>query len=135
MSRESGARQELRVLHAEDVLPAQQDVVRFASRLPFDAADLGRIALIASELASNLVKHGGGGSLTITLLEAPRGVRVTAEDHGPGIPDVPQAMQAGFSTAGSYGDGLAALRELADRFALESTPGRGTRVEVDKWLA
>lgn len=125
----------LRVFRTEDVLWARQEAKRFAATLPFDRADLQRIELAASELASNMVKHAHGGKLLVDRVERDgmQGVRMVAEDQGPGIADLEQALGAGFSTAGSLGDGLSALRDLMDKFEITSRVGVGTRVEVEKW--
>jgi serine/threonine-protein kinase RsbT len=121
----------------DDVLWARQEVRRFIQPAGFPAPDVERIDVAVSELATNLVKHGGGGRLDATHVSTgPReGVELVAEDHGPGIPDVPKALADGYSTTGTYGAGLATLRELMDLFELHSTPGAGTRVKVVKWVA
>lgn len=126
----------LRVRAQEDVLWARQETVRFCAGLPFKPADLGRIEVAVSELASNMVKHAHGGRLTVTWLEREghRGVRMRAVDQGPGIPNLGQAMEPGFSTAGSLGDGLAMLEESMDKLQITTEPGHGTTVEVEKWL-
>jgi serine/threonine-protein kinase RsbT len=124
----------LAVRAMDDVLWARQEVRRFVGALGFGPADVERIDVAASELATNLVKHGGGGKLELTRLTAPRaGLAIVAEDQGPGIPDVAAAMADGFSTTGTYGAGLATLKELMDCLEIHSAPGRGTRVEVRKW--
>ncbi|WP_449657612.1 SpoIIE family protein phosphatase [Streptomyces afghaniensis] len=92
-------------------------------------------ALVATELATNLLKHAEGGQVLIDVVAppAPREggakswvVQIAAIDHGPGIADMPAALRDGFSTTGSLGAGLGTCQRLADDFALHSTPGRGT---------
>ena len=61
------------------------------------------------------------------------GVRVTFTDAGPGIADVAQAMQDGYSSSGSLGLGLPGARRLVDEFNLHSVPGQGTTVTIVKW--
>lgn len=135
-SGDSATRVDLSVRKHEDVLLARQDVVRFAAGWAFRSEDLGRIGVIVTELASNLIKHAGGGRLECRALAGGRpGICIVAHDEGPGIADIEKALQPGFSTAGSYGDGLPTVRELADQFIFESELGRGTRVEVHKWVA
>lgn len=124
----------LAVRSLDDVLWARQEVRRLAGALGFGATDVERLDLAAAELATNLVKHGGGGTLELTRLAAPRaGLALVAEDQGPGIPDVAAAMADGFSTTGTYGAGLATLKELMDTLEIRSVPGQGTRVEARKW--
>ncbi|MEV2194608.1 ATP-binding SpoIIE family protein phosphatase [Streptomyces phaeochromogenes] len=92
-------------------------------------------ALVATELATNLLKHAKGGQLLIetvppTVLPAGQKatsvVQIAAIDHGPGMADVPAALRDGFSTASTLGAGLGACRRVADDFDLHSVPGRGT---------
>ncbi|MFE6525428.1 SpoIIE family protein phosphatase [Streptomyces sp. NPDC057794] len=92
-------------------------------------------ALVATELATNLLKHAEGGQVLIDVVDPPvlrdgreesRVVQIAAIDHGPGIRDVPAAVRDGFSTTRSLGAGLGTCRRLADDFGLHSTPGRGT---------
>lgn len=124
----------LRVKAMEDVLWARQEAMRFCAELGFKPEDLGRVEVAVSELASNMVKHAHGGRLHLTRLERDGrvGVRMAAVDHGPGIPNLQQALQPGFSTAGSFGDGLTMLEETMDKFHITSD-SRGTTVEVEKW--
>ncbi len=92
-------------------------------------------ALVATELATNLLKHAKGGQLLIETVpppvlpagqEAVSVVQIAAIDHGPGMADVPAALRDGFSTASTLGTGLGACRRIADDFDLHSAPGRGT---------
>jgi anti-sigma regulatory factor (Ser/Thr protein kinase) len=92
-------------------------------------------ALVATELATNLLKHAEGGQVLIDVVAPPvlrdgrersRVVQIAAIDHGPGIHDVPAALRDGFSTTRSLGAGLGTCRRLSDDFALHSVPGRGT---------
>ncbi len=62
------------------------------------------------------------------------GIRAVFADSGPGIADLDEAMQDGFSTAGSLGLGLPGSRRLVDEFAIESRPGEGTRVVITQWV-
>ncbi|MFK8906576.1 SpoIIE family protein phosphatase [Streptomyces sp. YS-3] len=92
-------------------------------------------ALVATELATNLLKHAGGGRITINLVDgvdtsaapgAPS-VQMVSLDHGPGILDVEAALRDGHTTSrSSLGAGLGACRRISDDFDLHSTPGRGT---------
>ncbi|MFC8568519.1 SpoIIE family protein phosphatase [Streptomyces sp. NPDC057245] len=94
-------------------------------------------SLVATELATNLLKHAGGGTVLIDVVAPPvlaAGhdgallVQVATVDHGPGIADVPAALRDGFTTTGSLGAGLGTCARLADDFDLHSVPGRGTVV-------
>ena len=94
------------------------------------------LVLAASELATNLVRHSDhGGTITCRLLRHRRGVEVEALDSGPGIADVDQAMQEGFSTTSkSLGSGLSSARDLVDEFEIDTKP-EATRIRMRKWLS
>ncbi|MFJ8810580.1 ATP-binding SpoIIE family protein phosphatase [Streptomyces sp. NPDC102490] len=94
-------------------------------------------ALVATELATNLLKHAGGGLVIVDVVAPPvlaadgqarPRVQITTVDHGPGIADVSEALRDGFTTTGSLGAGLGTCARLADDFDLHSVPGRGTVV-------
>ncbi len=94
------------------------------------------VATAVSELANNLFFHASrGGTITLTPLkrEGEIGIEVVAEDDGPGVPDVEQAMQDGFSTSGGLGGGLPGVKRLMDEFEITSTVGVGTRIVARKW--
>ncbi|MET7454667.1 SpoIIE family protein phosphatase [Streptomyces sp. NPDC005574] len=91
--------------------------------------------LVATELATNLLKHAGGGHLLVEVVTPPVPadgrdaggcVQIAAVDHGRGMADVAAAARDGFSTACSLGAGLGTCRRVADDFELHSAPGRGT---------
>lgn len=89
-------------------------------------------ALVATELATNLLKYAGGGRILIEVVDPPTPsdgaclVQIAAIDHGPGMSDVAAALRDGFSTTRSLGAGLGTCRRIADGFGLHSAPGRGT---------
>lgn len=101
---------------------------RIASELAQDLGlqdtDVGRVGIVVTEAATNLVKHAGGGELLIRGLEheGSRGVGMIALDRGPGLPSVAEAMRDGFSSAGSPGTGLGAIRRQSTLFDLYSLP-------------
>jgi anti-sigma regulatory factor (Ser/Thr protein kinase) len=93
-----------------------------AERMGFDAEDTGRVGLVATEAATNLVKHAQGGEIVLSTVQEPetRAVEIVALDHGPGIRDMANAMRDGFSTVGSLGGGLGAIRRNSSCFDLYS---------------
>ncbi|MBL1086880.1 SpoIIE family protein phosphatase [Streptomyces actinomycinicus] len=97
-----------------------------------DARRTAAAELVATELATNLLKHAGGGHMVVNLVAPPAGgpgtsVQVFSLDHGPGIADVATALRDGSSTAaGSLGAGLGSCLRSASAFRLHSVPGRGT---------
>ena len=128
---------ELRVpINADaDIVTARQEGRRLASQLDFTPSDLTVIASAISEIARNIVEYANTGEVSIALIEknGRRGVMVVAQDIGPGIADVPAALQDGYSTSGSLGLGLPGARRLMDEFEIHSEVGRGTRVTMRKW--
>jgi serine/threonine-protein kinase RsbT len=120
---------------AEDVVSVRQMVRQRAVELGFNLVDQTKIVTAASELARNTLQYGGGGTVTIDTVEnlGRRGVRLTFEDDGPGIPDVEIAMRDGYTTGGGLGLGLGGARRLSSDFSIQSAPGQGTRVTITRW--
>jgi anti-sigma regulatory factor (Ser/Thr protein kinase) len=99
-----------------------------ADRAGWDPTDVHRVGLVATELATNLVKHAKGGEVLISFQGPPATeVELIALDRGPGIPDVGAALRDGHSSAGSPGTGLGAIRRQSEDFDIISLPG-GTAV-------
>ena len=96
----------------------------------FSAEVAGKVAIVATELANNLLRHAGGGELLLqTLGNGEKAViELLSIDRGPGMHDVTLCMRDGYSTAGTPGTGLGAMRRLADLFDIYSQPGEGTVV-------
>ena len=120
---------------AEDVVTARQRVRAKAIEQGFSLVDQTKLVTAASELARNTLQYGGGGIMHVELLNegARRGVRLVFEDRGPGIADVSLAMRDGHTTGGGLGLGLGGAKRLSNEFAIESTPGVGTRVTIARW--
>jgi serine/threonine-protein kinase RsbT len=120
---------------SEHVVIARQAVRQRAIELGFSLVDQTKIVTAASELARNVIQHGGGGRMILEpLLDGGRrGLRLTFEDAGPGIADIDRAMRDGFSTVGGLGLGLSGARRLSNEFSIQSTPGVGTRVAITRW--
>jgi serine/threonine-protein kinase RsbT len=119
----------------EQIVSVRQAVRERAIELGFSLVDQTKIVTAASELARNTIQHGGGGAVLIETVNdgARRGLKLTFEDHGPGIPDIALAMKDGYTTAGGLGLGLSGAKRLSNEFAIESAPGRGTRVVIMRW--
>lgn len=118
----------------QDILAARQKGRSLAAGLRFSPGDATLVATAISELARNIVLYAGSGEIRLMILDGARqGIQVVAQDQGPGIPDVQQALRDGFSTSGSLGLGLPGVRRLADEFHIVSAEDRGTTVTVRKW--
>lgn len=118
-----------------DLLLVRQLVRQRAAELGFSKLEKTKAVTAASEIGRNTLIHGGGGKMLLeTYVElARRGLRLTFEDHGPGIADVERAMADGYTTVGGLGLGLGGTKRLVDDFDLASSVGMGTRVTVTLW--
>lgn len=118
-----------------DIVLARQQGRTLAAQLPFSPSDLTVIAAAISEIARNIVEYATRGEIILTLVEKGdrQGISVVARDQGPGIPDIPLALQDGYSTSGSLGLGLPGARRLMDEFEIHSANGQGTTVTMRKW--
>ena len=112
------------------IASARRSAEARARSLGFGETRTGRVALIATEMASNILKHAAHGHLTVTQFDdsTGRGLEVLALDKGPGIDDVARSMEDGYSTVGTPGTGLGAIRRQADIFDIYSRPGAGAVV-------
>jgi anti-sigma regulatory factor (Ser/Thr protein kinase) len=106
---------------------ARRVAVEAAAPSGFDEEAQGRLAIIVTELATNLLKHAGGGMLVVRALRG-GGVEVLAIDRGPGISDVGASLQDGTSTTRTAGNGLGAIRRLSSGFDIYSRRPGGTVV-------
>jgi serine/threonine-protein kinase RsbT len=118
-----------------DIVMARQTVRKLAQELSFSLVDQTKLITAASELARNAFTHGGGGSLRweIILVDGRTGLRLSFQDHGPGIPNIDLAMTDGWTTGSGLGMGLSGARRLVNDFEIESQPGAGTRVTITRW--
>jgi serine/threonine-protein kinase RsbT len=118
-----------------DIVVARQRGREVASLLGFTPTDSTLIATAISELARNIVTYAKRGEILIKNLQSGDrvGVMVVARDQGPGIANISQAMQDGFSTSGSLGLGLPGVKRLMDEFDIVSDPKIGTTVTIKKW--
>jgi serine/threonine-protein kinase RsbT len=103
----------------------------------FRIVDEFMVASAASELATNILRYAGEGSLEISVIKDTQdriGIELFASDSGPGIQDLAEAMQDRLSTnRNSLGSGLPSVKRIMDEFTIESIPDKGTRVLARKW--
>lgn len=125
----------LPVADESDIVKVRQAVRAGSLEIKCSLVDQTKVVTAASELARNLLIYGGGGEVRIDILEEGlrRGLRVAFEDHGPGIPDIEQALKDGFTTGSGMGLGLGGARRLVNEFEIVSEAGKGTRVTITKW--
>ncbi|POR50145.1 anti-sigma regulatory factor (Ser/Thr protein kinase) [Paraburkholderia eburnea] len=113
---------------ASSVAFARRGAAQAALLAGLNETDAGRLAIVITEAATNILKHAGHGELLVRACG--RGVELIALDRGPGMADVRAALSDGHSTAGTPGTGLGAIRRLSDQLALWSQPGHGTALRV-----
>jgi serine/threonine-protein kinase RsbT len=129
---------ETRVLitSADDIVTARQSGRALATELGFDSVDVTMIITAISEVSRNILEHAKRGEILVSSLreDSRDGLCVVARDEGPGIPDVAQAMQYGYSSRRGLGVGLPGAKWLMDEFEIESKVGHGTTVTMKKWV-
>ena len=120
-----------------DVVVARRHVRELGLDVRLTEGAVEALATAVSEVARNIVVHATGGEILLGVAEARgrSGVVVVARDDGPGITDLEQAMQDGFSTAKSLGLGLSSARRLVDEFDIVTGLDTGTTVTMRKWAS
>ncbi len=113
-----------------DIARAVVEAKRIAQALGFTEQSANQVATAVSELARNIVKYADHGEVRFAELADDRQLEIVVDDKGPGIADVEEALEDHFSSSGTLGLGLGGVKRLADEFALDSVPGRGTRVTL-----
>lgn len=126
------------IAREEDIVTARQLAREAARTLGFGAVDQSRVATAVSELARNVVRYatGGTGEVCIRRFTADgggAGIEVVVADAGPGIADVDEVLQQGFTSGTGLGMGLPATRRLMDEMEIDTALGRGTTITIRKW--
>ncbi len=120
----------------------EQDVIFFRNRLKEMANRMGmslvnqtKLITAASELVRNMLKYANGGRAIVEIVSllSKTGIKITFEDKGPGIADIKQAMQDGYSSSRSLGMGLPGAKRLVNEFNIKSVVGEGTTITVIRW--
>jgi anti-sigma regulatory factor (Ser/Thr protein kinase) len=124
-----------RVTHPTHAAEARRQAVVFGEEVCLSESQRGSLAVVITEMVTNIVKHAGSGMIVMDSVRqnGHRGVRVLGLDQGPGIRDLASALQDGFSSSGTPGNGLGAIRRLSTDFDIYSIPERGTAVLSEIW--
>ena len=129
---------ELEIRTEPDIVLARQLARKAAVELGFGVIDQSRIATAVSELARNVLRYAteGRGRVSIRPRETNgrKGLEIVVSDDGPGISDVDEVMQDGYTSGRGMGLGLPGTKRLMDEMELKSQLGMGTTVTVRKWL-
>jgi signal transduction histidine kinase/CheY-like chemotaxis protein len=125
---------EIRLEH--DVVLARQRARQFAALLGFDAQDQARVGTAVSEIARNVYNYARSGRAEFRLegKTVPQVLVIEISDHGPGIPNLREILDGQYRSETGMGLGILGARRLMDRFDVESTPGRGTTIQLKKIL-
>ena len=119
-----------------DVVTARQRARAMASGLELTSTDQTLLATAISEVARNITTYAKRGEVLLAVVRddaGRRGIRVIARDDGPGIENVEQALQDGYTSGGGLGLGLPGARRLVHEFEIETAPGQGTKVTLVMW--
>jgi serine/threonine-protein kinase RsbT len=124
------------IINEWDIVAARQLGRNVAKEIGFGTIDQARITTAISELARNIYLYAIDGTITIEKItnNGKTGLKVVAVDKGPGIDDIRQVMEDGFSTSGGLGAGLPGVKRLMDEFQIDSSLDKGTNIRVVKWL-
>ena len=124
------------VNNSDDIVTARQAGHELARQVGFSLTDVTMIATAVSEIARNITSYAGRGEVRVGIQyrDGRQALVVRAEDDGPGIVDIERALEDGYSTGRGLGLGLPGARRLMDRLVVESSPGKGTIVEMWKWI-
>ena len=114
---------------------ARRMIGRCAEDMNLGETDRGAVAIAVTEMATNIVKHAGRGKVICEPIgnNGVRGLRIIALDAGPGIRDLSTALEDGYSTAGTSGNGLGAVKRLATQFDVYTAADQGTCVVAEFW--
>jgi serine/threonine-protein kinase RsbT len=125
----------LPILSSTDIVLIRQEVRKWSGELGFSLVDQTKMITAASELARNSLDYGGGGVVLLEFVHegGKRGLRLTFEDKGPGIPDIERALTDGFTSGKGMGLGLGGAKRLVNAFEIASRVGEGTRVTITRW--
>lgn len=120
----------------DDIVAARKAGHQLALDLGFSLTDVTMIATAISEIARNITSYAGRGEVSVGVhdREGRKALVVRAEDDGPGIADIERALEDGYSTGRGLGLGLPGARRLMDRLVVKSALGKGTVIEMWKWV-
>ena len=125
----------MKIEKEQDVVPFRNRVKEYAVKIGMSLVNQTKLITAASELVRNMLKYANGGFVVIEAINQGRdnGIRLTFQDTGPGIDDIPRAMKDGYSSGKSLGIGLPGAKRLVNEFDIKSRPGEGTTVSIIKW--
>lgn len=125
------------IAHASDIASVRRLAVQIAHTANFDETRSGRVAIVVTEAATNILKHAGHGQILLRPLAGKdgdaHGIEVLALDKGAGIANIGRSLCDGVSSTGTAGTGLGAMRRMADTFDVYTLPGKGSAFHMVFW--
>jgi anti-sigma regulatory factor (Ser/Thr protein kinase) len=114
---------------------ARRHAALYAENANLGERECGALAIAVTEMTTNLVKHAGNGTIVVDAIarNGSSGVRILGLDKGPGIQNLTTALRDGYSTAGTAGNGLGAIKRLSSAFDIYTAPGLGTAILAEFW--
>jgi anti-sigma regulatory factor (Ser/Thr protein kinase) len=114
---------------------ARRHAALYAENANLGERECGALAIAVTEMTTNLVKHAGNGTIVVDAIarNGSSGVRILGLDKGPGIQNLTAALRDGYSTAGTAGNGLGAIKRLSSAFDIYTAPGVGTAILAEFW--
>lgn len=111
-------------------------VRRLTAQMGFDENQQFLIATAASEMSTNIIRYAGKGRITLRTVQkgSREGIEIVAQDEGPGIENIEEAMKEHFSKGKGLGLGLSSVKSIMDEFDIQSKSGNGTRIVTRKWI-
>ncbi|MBW4469901.1 MAG: SpoIIE family protein phosphatase [Stenomitos rutilans HA7619-LM2] len=123
------------ITESSQIGEARRAALVLVAHLGFNALERGKVSLVVTELANNLVQHGGGGMVLLQAIEQQSilGIEILALDQGRGMIDVDECLKDGFSTNGTAGNGLGAVHRLSSFFEIYAPPTQGAAILAQLW--
>ena len=131
----SDVQSKLHIQSDADIMEARRSCKELCAELGFSALDCVKVVTVVSELARNIQRYAGSGTIMVTAIHGPRrGIEVVATDHGPGIPNLDQVLRGNHKSTTGMGRGLVGSKAIMDEFDLSTKPSAGTRVRARKYV-
>ncbi len=124
------------IIHQGNLVPAQELSRSFSRELGFNEHDCEQIAIVVTELATNLIKHANGGTIKLAHISdlTQTGIQIESEDKGPGIVRAYDSLADGYSLSNGLGYGLGTVNRLMDDLHIISPSEGGTRIVCNRWV-
>ncbi|MBN1993171.1 MAG: anti-sigma regulatory factor [Anaerolineae bacterium] len=118
-----------------NVVTSRRQGMEMAKKLGFSLPEATKIAVVISELARNITMYAESGIITLIPYNGERkGMKIIAQDKGPGIEDVNRVLAGGYTTSKGLGMGISGSKKIMDEFEIQTVIGGGTTIKAAKWL-